>query len=150
MHEDHSEVIPHSPSSSIHTDNVVNHDISARDNLDDSNESIDVSNSSRFPIRKNRGIPPERFGYSTVKTVQYPISDYVSNHRLSSTYIAFTNHISSVSTPSSLQDALGDPKWKIAMVEEMEALQKNCTWELVDLPKGKRPVGCKWVFTVKH
>ncbi|CAL9003280.1 unnamed protein product [Prunus brigantina] len=66
------------------------------------------------------------------------------------TYIAFTNHISSVSTPSSLQDALGDPKWKIAMVEEMEALQKNCTWELVDLPKGKRPVGCKWVFTVKH
>ncbi|CAL9021128.1 unnamed protein product, partial [Prunus brigantina] len=75
---------------------------------------------------------------------------YVSNHRLSSTYIAFTNHISSVSTPSSLQDALGDPKWKIAMVEEMEALQKNCTWELVDLPKGKRPVGCKWVFTVKH
>lgn len=57
-----------------------------------------------------------------MKTVQYLISDYVSNYCVSSSYIVFTNHISSVSTPSSLHDALGDSKWKIAMVEEMEAL----------------------------
>ena len=31
----------------------------------------------------------------------------------------------------------------------MDALQKNETWELVDLPSGKKPVGCKWVFAVK-
>ena len=31
----------------------------------------------------------------------------------------------------------------------MDALQKNKTWELVDLPIGKKLVGCKWVFTVK-
>ena len=36
------------------------------------------------------------------------------------------------------------------MVEEMETLQKNSSWELVKLPKGKKTVGCKWVFTVKH
>ena len=36
------------------------------------------------------------------------------------------------------------------MVEEMKALAKNGTWELVDLPFGKKPMGCKWVFTVKH
>jgi hypothetical protein len=42
------------------------------------------------------------------------------------------------------------PKWKGAMVEEMTALKKNGTWELVSLPRGKKPVGCKWVFTVKH
>lgn len=57
LHENHSEVIPQSRPSSIHIDNVVNHDILARDNLDDSNESIYVSNSPHFPIRKNRGIP---------------------------------------------------------------------------------------------
>ena len=31
----------------------------------------------------------------------------------------------------------------------MDALQKNETSELVDLPSGKKPVGCKWVFAVK-
>ena len=32
----------------------------------------------------------------------------------------------------------------------MTALQKNSTWTLVQLPKGKRTVGCKWVFSIKH
>jgi hypothetical protein len=81
---------------------------------------------------------------------KYPISNYVSSHRLSDSYIAFANHLSFVSTPDNLQNALGNPKWKSAMVEEMEALQKNSTWDLVELPEGKKTVGCKWVFTVKH
>ncbi|WVZ69158.1 hypothetical protein U9M48_017993 [Paspalum notatum var. saurae] len=42
------------------------------------------------------------------------------------------------------------PMWREAMLEEMRALEKNKTWELVDLPLGKQPVGCKWVFTIKH
>ena len=36
------------------------------------------------------------------------------------------------------------------MVEKMTALEKNATWELVPLPNGKKTVGCRWVFTVKH
>ena len=35
------------------------------------------------------------------------------------------------------------------MNDEMEALQKTSTWNLVALPKGKKIVGCRWVFTVK-
>ena len=31
----------------------------------------------------------------------------------------------------------------------MDALQKNEIWELVDLPSGKKPVDCKWVFAIK-
>ena len=31
----------------------------------------------------------------------------------------------------------------------MDALQKNETWELVDLPSSKKPMGCNWVFVVK-
>ena len=35
------------------------------------------------------------------------------------------------------------------MVEEMDALSSNGTWELVTLPSGKSLVGCLWVYTVK-
>ncbi|MCO5547345.1 hypothetical protein L7F22_000794 [Adiantum nelumboides] len=36
------------------------------------------------------------------------------------------------------------------MDEEMAALDVNETWELVPLPKGKKSIGCKWVYKVKH
>ena len=32
----------------------------------------------------------------------------------------------------------------------MAVLEKNATWELVPLPKGKKTLGRRWVFTVKH
>jgi hypothetical protein len=36
--------------------------------------------------------------------------------------------------------------WKTAMVEEMEALDKNDAWDLVEFPTGKNPIGRKCVF----
>ena len=35
------------------------------------------------------------------------------------------------------------------MAEKIDALYSNDTWELVALPPGKFPVGCRWVYTVK-
>ncbi|MCO5552537.1 hypothetical protein L7F22_006049 [Adiantum nelumboides] len=36
------------------------------------------------------------------------------------------------------------------MNEKMDALYGNETWELMPLPKGKKPIGCRWVYKVKH
>ena len=36
------------------------------------------------------------------------------------------------------------------MDDEMQSLQKNQTWDLVQLPKGKKEIGCKWVYTKKE
>ena len=41
-------------------------------------------------------------------------------------------------------------RWKNAMEEEMQSLQKNETWKLTQLPKGKKAIGCKWVFAKKE
>ena len=36
-----------------------------------------------------------------------------------------------------------------AMVEEMESLNEKKNWEFSEPPKGKTPIGCKWVFRKK-
>ncbi|RVW78160.1 Retrovirus-related Pol polyprotein from transposon RE1 [Vitis vinifera] len=36
------------------------------------------------------------------------------------------------------------------MNEEMKSLQKNETWELVECPPRKKPIGCRWIYTVKY
>ena len=53
------------------------------------------------------------------------------------------------SDPQTYEYAAHDPRWKTAMKEEFNSLQKNNTWELVDLPPGKKLVQCKWVFKNK-
>jgi hypothetical protein len=36
------------------------------------------------------------------------------------------------------------------MNAELLALDENKTWSVVYLPRGKVPVGCKWVYKVKY
>lgn len=36
------------------------------------------------------------------------------------------------------------------MKAEIQALEDNKTWELVDLPKGKKAIGCKWVYKIEY
>jgi hypothetical protein len=40
-------------------------------------------------------------------------------------------------------------EWQKAMQEEMKSLHENHTYDLVELPKGKRSLKNKWVFGCK-
>ncbi|XP_021722373.1 uncharacterized protein LOC110689848 [Chenopodium quinoa] len=62
---------------------------------------------------------------------------------------ALINTITQVSEPVSYFEASRHPSWVKAMQKEIDALTANETWELVPLPKGKKPIGCKWIFKVK-
>ncbi|WJZ82183.1 hypothetical protein VitviT2T_001965 [Vitis vinifera] len=104
----------------------------------------------RLPHRHNRGIPKPTYEPKLFTKVKYPMSNYVSNHRLSESNKSFVNQLSTVAILNSVQEALADPRWKATMNEKMKSLQKNETWELVECPPGKKPVGCRWIYIVKY
>ena len=51
--------------------------------------------------------------------------------------------------PQSFREASYNPLWQQAMKEELDALHKTGTWDLVDLPPGKSAIGCKWIYKIK-
>jgi len=115
----------------------------------ESGDTSGVSPSS-LPIALRKGTraaatkPIEKYGF------EHDISNYVSYDALSPSYRAFVTLLQTVLIPSDWKVAKQDPKWCAAMREELEALRKNETWVLTDLPKGKKAVGCKWIYTVKQ
>ena len=54
--------------------------------------------------------------------------------------------------PVTYSEAISSPEsqnWKSAMMEEMDSLLRNDTFELTHLPEGRKVVGGRWVYTVK-
>lgn len=68
----------------------------------------------------------------------------------SAEYMSFLGPLDKVIEPRSFEEEARDAKWVEAMKSEISALQENGTWELVPLPKHKKPIGCKWVYKVKY
>ncbi|XP_039047068.1 uncharacterized mitochondrial protein AtMg00820-like [Hibiscus syriacus] len=62
------------------------------------------------------------------------------------TFTAQVDHIHILET---IEEALKSSEWNKVVEEELSALENNKTWVIIDLPKDKKPVDCKWVFTVK-
>ncbi|RVX15411.1 Retrovirus-related Pol polyprotein from transposon RE1 [Vitis vinifera] len=94
--------------------------------------------------RKNRHLLEGEY-HKEIQTLDY---DYHISEEDESGQSELVNQ--EVAIPNSVQEALADPRWKAAMNEEMKSLQKNETWELVECPPGKKPVGCRWIYTVNY
>lgn len=56
---------------------------------------------------------------------QHPISHYCSYSRLSTSHRAFTTKLSKIVTSRNVEEALNDPKWQKAVLDEIEALEKK-------------------------
>ena len=51
--------------------------------------------------------------------------------------------------PSTYEQVAQDGVWREAMME-YASIMKNDVWEVVPMPEGKKVVGSKWIYKVKH
>lgn len=57
--------------------------------------------------------------------------------------------VTEIGDPERFEEAVQHDKWKLAMEAEMNSIEENNTWELVELPEGSKVIGVKWVFKTK-
>jgi hypothetical protein len=59
-------------------------------------------------------------------------------------------HVVSSDELASFVEAEHNPSWRKVIMDEMDSIEENGTWSLIDLPPGRKPIGVKWVFKVKR
>ncbi|CAI7852756.1 unnamed protein product [Closterium sp. NIES-53] len=65
---------------------------------------------------------------------------------------AFFSPVEMPGEPGTLKEALESSdaeEWKKAMEGELKSIEENGTWELVELPEGRKAITSKWLFKIK-
>ncbi|CAI7769307.1 unnamed protein product [Closterium sp. NIES-53] len=65
---------------------------------------------------------------------------------------AFFSPVEMPGEPATLKEALESSdaeEWKKAMEIELKSIEENGTWELVELPEGRKAITSKWLFKIK-
>ncbi|CAI7834636.1 unnamed protein product [Closterium sp. NIES-53] len=65
---------------------------------------------------------------------------------------AFFSPVEMPGEPATLKEALESSdaeKWKKTMESELKSIEENDTWELVELPEGRKAITSKWLFKIK-
>nr|GEY98360.1 putative reverse transcriptase, RNA-dependent DNA polymerase, Gag-polypeptide of LTR copia-type [Tanacetum cinerariifolium] len=84
------------------------------------------------------------------KNVKYGIDEVINYANMSLDNYVFTTSLNKIHESTTYLEAVKDSRWVDAMNQEMEALNRNRTWEVVKLPNNRRDIRSKWVFKVKY
>jgi hypothetical protein len=127
------------PSSSINGSSTDDHGV--EDDRDESTTSPIQQHGDDYSIARDRARRQIR------KPARYTNDDNLVAYALS-----IAQEVNDGVEPVSYTEAVScveSSQWLVAMNEEIESLHKNNTWALTELPKGKRPLRCKWVYKKK-
>nr|GEV69815.1 ribonuclease H-like domain-containing protein [Tanacetum cinerariifolium] len=150
------------------------------ENLDTSNDVTSIlassqSDGSRHPLHSSSIIDPSQndLGHSlgsngsvfedeevaehnampegdNVDMNQSPLPLFPIYVNLSSQNKCFSTELNKSFKPKNFYEASKDPHWTEAINNEMDALYRNDTWEITDLPIGRKAIGGKWVYKIKY
>ncbi|MCO5590435.1 hypothetical protein L7F22_044405 [Adiantum nelumboides] len=130
-------------------DNVDGHSSGSEHSLD---EELDIPSVRTPGVRKlhaekkapGSNVEPCRSGKNRYPVDRLMYDGYVAKQ------FAFIAKVAQDVEPTCFEEAAENDKWQEAMNEEMDALYGNESWELAPLPKGKKPIGCRWVYKIKR
>ena len=104
-------------------------------------------------VHSSHALTPDYSDLSSTSTVSgkvlYPIAQCLSDSGFSASHIAFMAAVLDSNEPKYFKDAVLIKEWCEAMQLEITALESNHTWDLTDLPPGKKAINCKWVYKLK-
>jgi hypothetical protein len=125
-----------------------------------------VENTSGTPQMEE---PANNHVVPNVEPQQNPVVDNEQNNKpprrsqrerrttISDNYMVYmyegTNDIGIETNPTSFKGvmkSLHSSEWLDAIKDEMKFMSTNDVWDLVEIPKGAKAVGCKWVYKTKH
>lgn len=107
--------------------------------------SLGVTHSGRnirLPIRFNDYVVEGKHGYGIERSMNYSV---LTNENKS-----FVSNLNKTCDPNTYLEASLDPNWVKAMNDEIGALYRNHTRDIVDLPKNRKHIGCRWIYEIKY
>ena len=88
--------------------------------------------------------------YYNAQAVEHPSQAVCSFACYPEEHCAFMISLDGSYVPRSYEDAMLHEDWKESVGDEANAMIKNDTWFESELPKGKKAVTSKWIFTIKY
>ncbi|KAG7551468.1 Retrotransposon Copia-like N-terminal [Arabidopsis thaliana x Arabidopsis arenosa] len=129
---------------------------------DNNNSSVDSDNTISVDAnRPKRNIRPPSYlndyHCNLVNHVEndtgntlHPLQSVLDYSQLNEHYQQFILNISVESEPKTFGEAIKSEKWHAPMNEELQTCVNTGTFSVVSLPEGKKPIGCRWVYRIKH
>nr|GEV42167.1 ribonuclease H-like domain-containing protein [Tanacetum cinerariifolium] len=82
--------------------------------------------------------------------MKYGTEKYVNCSKLNSVNLCFDTTLNKYVEPSYLYEAMSDPNWVEVRDNEIEALNRNNTLTICDLPIGRKTIESKWIWKIKY
>lgn len=122
---------------------------SDNESLDETFESLNESMNETIKDTETRNEPKKESEESRPQRNRKPSKKFDDYYVYKSKIVA---NLCRADTPSTFEEAIKSNEsksWKKAMNKEIDCLNKNKTWKLVENVKNKKVLDVKWVYTIK-
>lgn len=125
-------------------------DLFVENDIPTSSVNSDSSQQVAIPVRKSTRISKPPSWLTTYAHLASSSVDPVTPHIVSPAFNCFLASLTATKDPVTFSQAVLHEHWITAMNIELEALERNHTWEITELHPSKKAIGSKWLYKTKY